>query len=79
VLAPARRCDEEAQWALVKRTASDAILAAGGTITHHHAVGRDHREYYERRRPAPFAAALRAVKAGLDPDTRLNPRVLLSP
>jgi alkyldihydroxyacetonephosphate synthase len=79
VVAPARRGDEEEQWALVKRAASEAILAAGGTITHHHAVGRDHRELYERQRPAPFAAALRAAKAELDPDARLNPGVLLAP
>jgi alkyldihydroxyacetonephosphate synthase len=79
VLAPARRGDEEEQWALVKRAVSDAILAAGGTITHHHAVGRDHSEHYERQRPAPFAAALRAAKAELDPDGRLNPGVLLRP
>ena len=78
-VAPARRGDEEEQWALVKRAASEAILAAGGTITHHHAVGRDHREFYERQRPAPFAAALRAAKAELDPDGRLNPGVLFAP
>ena len=53
--------------------ASDAVLAAGGTITHHHAVGRDHRPWYDRQRPEPFAAALRAAKAALDPDGRLNP------
>jgi alkyldihydroxyacetonephosphate synthase len=79
VLAPARRGGEEERWALVKRAASEAILAAGGTITHHHAVGRDHREFYERQRPAPFMAALRAAKAELDPDARLNPGVLLAP
>ena len=56
---------------------ADAILAAGGTITHHHAVGRDHRPWYDRQRPDPFAAALHAAKAALDPDARLNPGVLL--
>ncbi|HSD75831.1 MAG TPA: FAD-binding oxidoreductase, partial [Solirubrobacteraceae bacterium] len=45
VLAPARRGDEVAQWHEMKAAASDAILAAGGTITHHHAVGRDHRAW----------------------------------
>jgi len=79
VIAPARRGEEEQQWHAVKRAAADAILAAGGTITHHHAVGRDHRPWYERQRPEPFAAALRAVKAQLDPDARLNPGVLLDP
>jgi alkyldihydroxyacetonephosphate synthase len=77
VVAPARRGDEEAQWAEIKRAAADAVLAAGGTITHHHAVGRDHRPWYDRQRPEPFAAALRAAKAALDPDSRLNPGVLL--
>jgi alkyldihydroxyacetonephosphate synthase len=77
VLAPARRGDEEAQWAAVKHAASEAILAAGGTITHHHAVGRDHRAHYDRQRPEPFAAALRAAKAELDPRGILNPGVLL--
>jgi alkyldihydroxyacetonephosphate synthase len=77
VIAPARRGEEEEQWHAVKRAAADAILAAGGTITHHHAVGRDHRPWYDRQRPDPFAAALRAAKAALDPDARMNPGVLL--
>jgi alkyldihydroxyacetonephosphate synthase len=51
----------------------------GGTITHHHAVGRDHRPWYDRQRPDPFAAALRAAKAALDPAGVLNPGVLLDP
>ena len=76
VVAPARRGEEEEQWAEIKRAASEAVLAAGGTITHHHAVGRDHRPWYDRQRPEPFAAALRAAKAALDPDSRLNPGVL---
>jgi alkyldihydroxyacetonephosphate synthase len=76
VLAPAERGDEEAQWAAIKAVAGDAVLAAGGTITHHHAVGRDHRRWYDAQRPEPFAAAWRAAKAALDPDGRLNPGVL---
>jgi alkyldihydroxyacetonephosphate synthase len=79
VLAPARRGLELAQWAAVKAAASEAILAAGGTITHHHAVGRDHRPWYDRQRPEPFAAALRAAKAELDPASILNPGVLVDP
>lgn len=77
VLAPARRGAEEAQWGAIKRAASDAIAAAGGTITHHHAVGRDHRPWYDAQRPEPFAAALRAAKHALDPAGILNPGVLL--
>ncbi len=79
VLAPARRGDEVAQWAEVKAAASEVILAAGGTITHHHAVGRDHRRWYDRQRPQPFAEALTAAKAALDPSGILNPGVLLDP
>jgi alkyldihydroxyacetonephosphate synthase len=77
VLAPAQRGDELAQWEAMKRAASDAILAAGGTITHHHAVGRDHRPWYDQQRPDPFAAALRAAKGALDPAGVLNPGVLI--
>ncbi len=79
VVAPARRGEEEEQWAQIKRAAADAVLAGGGTITHHHAVGRDHRPWYDRQRPEPFAAAVRAAKAALDPEGRLNPGVLLDP
>ena len=53
--------------------------AAGGTITHHHAVGRDHRPWYDRQRPEPFADALRAAKAAVDPQGILNPGVLIDP
>jgi alkyldihydroxyacetonephosphate synthase len=79
VLAPARRGEEVAQWDAVKAVASDAVLSAGGTITHHHAVGRDHRPWYDRQRPQPFAAALRAAKAAVDPHAVLNPGVLIDP
>jgi alkyldihydroxyacetonephosphate synthase len=73
VLAPARAGSEIAQWNEVKAAASEAVLAAGGTITHHHAVGRDHLAWYRRQRPDPFGAALRAAKAALDPSLVLNP------
>ena len=79
ILAPARRGAELEQWAEIKRAAADAVIAGGGTITHHHAVGRDHRPWYDRQRPEPFARALRAAKAAIDPDGALNPRVLLDP
>ncbi len=77
VLAPARRGEEVEQWDAIKRAAADAILAGGGTITHHHAVGRDHRPWYDRQRPDPFAAALRGAKAAVDPAGLLNPGVLV--
>ncbi len=79
VVAPARRGGEVEQWGAIKRAASDAILAAGGTITHHHAVGRDHRPWYDRQRPDVFAAALAGAKAAVDPAAIMNPGVLLDP
>jgi alkyldihydroxyacetonephosphate synthase len=79
VLAPARRGAEVEQWDEVKEAASEAIASAGGTITHHHAVGRDHRRWYDRQRPGPFAEALRAAKAAVDPAGILNPGVLIDP
>jgi alkyldihydroxyacetonephosphate synthase len=79
VLAPARRGGELEQWAQVKAAAAEAVLAAGGTITHHHAVGRDHRAWYDRQRPDPFARALAGAKAAVDPKWQLNPGVLLDP
>ena len=79
VMAPAVRGGEVEQWDEVKAAASEAVIEAGGTITHHHAVGRDHRPWYDRQRPAPFAAALRAAKAELDPNAVLNPGVLIDP
>jgi alkyldihydroxyacetonephosphate synthase len=79
VLAPARRGSEVDQWDQIKAAVSEAVLDAGGTITHHHAVGRDHRPWYDRQRPEPFAGALRAAKRALDPAGVLNPGVLIDP
>jgi alkyldihydroxyacetonephosphate synthase len=77
VIAPARRGEEVEQWHAIKRAASDAIIAAGGTITHHHAIGRDHRPWYDEQRPQLFAAALSAAKRALDPAQIMNPGVLV--
>jgi len=79
MLAPARPGEETEQFAAVKAAASEAIIAQGGTITHHHAVGRDHRPWYDRQRPEPFAHALRGAKAAVDPHGILNPGVLIDP
>jgi alkyldihydroxyacetonephosphate synthase len=79
LLAPARRGHELEQWDDVKAAASEAVIAGGGTITHHHAVGRDHRPWYDRQRPEPFAEALRSAKAAVDPAGILNPGVLIDP
>jgi alkyldihydroxyacetonephosphate synthase len=68
---------ELAQWRAIKAAASEALAAAGGTITHHHAVGRIHRPWYDRERPALFGDALAAAKRALDPAGILNPGVLI--
>jgi alkyldihydroxyacetonephosphate synthase len=68
---------ELSQWRAIKAAASEALAAAGGTITHHHAVGRTHRPWYDRERPALFGDALRAVKRELDPHGIMNPGVLV--
>jgi alkyldihydroxyacetonephosphate synthase len=70
----AARGSEIAVWDELKAHASQALIANGGTITHHHAVGRDHVPWYQP--PGPFAEALRAVKKTLDPQGILNPGVL---
>jgi alkyldihydroxyacetonephosphate synthase len=79
VIAPGRPASLLSQWAEIKQAASDALARLGGTITHHHAVGRDHRPWYDRQRPEAFATALRAAKGALDPGGVLNPGVLIDP
>jgi alkyldihydroxyacetonephosphate synthase len=79
VLAPSKPASQLEQWDEIKAAASDAVIANGGTITHHHAVGRDHRPWYDRQRPEVFATAMRSAKAALDPRGILNPGVLLDP
>jgi alkyldihydroxyacetonephosphate synthase len=77
VIAAGRPGSEVAMWDDVKTAASEVLGRLGATITHHHAVGRDHRPAYDRQRPEPFAVALRAAKAALDPAGVLNPGVLV--
>jgi alkyldihydroxyacetonephosphate synthase len=77
VIAPGKAGGRVAQWDEIKSAASEAILAHGGTITHHHAVGRDHRPFYDRERPDLFARALGAAKSALDPQGIMNPGVLV--
>jgi alkyldihydroxyacetonephosphate synthase len=79
VIAAGRPGSEVAMWDDVKTAAMETLGRLGATVTHHHAVGRDHRPGYDRQRPEPFAAALRSVKAGLDPADILNPGVLIDP
>jgi alkyldihydroxyacetonephosphate synthase len=79
VYAPGRTGEELEQWDAIKAAASEAIVALGGTITHHHSVGRDHGAWYRREAPELYLAALGAAKAELDPAGIMNPGVLLSP
>jgi len=65
------------QWREIKTRASDALIAAGGTITHHHAVGRDHMPWYRAQRPDLFGKAFAAAKSALDPAGVMNPGVLV--
>jgi alkyldihydroxyacetonephosphate synthase len=75
----ARRGDEVAQWREAKTAACEAIVAHGGTITHHHAVGRDHAPYLEAEIGKTGIEALRAAKERLDPAGIMNPGKLLAP
>jgi alkyldihydroxyacetonephosphate synthase len=79
ITAPSRLSSQIEQWAEIKQAASDCLIELGGTITHHHAVGRDHRPWYDRQLPEGFARALRAAKRELDPHSILNPGVLIDP
>ena len=79
ILAPGKRGSELEQWDEIKAAVSDRLIELGGTITHHHAVGRYHRPWYDRQRPDGFALALKAAKKALDPRSILNPGVLIDP
>ncbi len=76
VAAP-QAADPVAQWYAAKAAASDAMLAAGASITHHHAVGRDHKQWLAREIGPVGVRMLRALKADLDPAGILNPGILI--
>jgi alkyldihydroxyacetonephosphate synthase len=65
------------QWRAAKAAASDAIVATGATITHHHAVGRDHAPWLAAEAGGLGVDVLRAAKARLDPAGIMNPGKLL--
>ena len=71
--------DSLAKWREIKKATNEIVVSFGGTVTHHHAVGRDHRSGYERQSPPLFRAALREAKKALDPAGILNPGVLIDP
>lgn len=67
------------QYMAIKRIAEQSMVDAGGTVTHHHALGRDHRPWYDKERPELFCTVLKAAKQTFDPKQILNPGVLFDP
>jgi alkyldihydroxyacetonephosphate synthase len=65
------------QWQEIKTAVSDALIANGGTITHHHSVGRDHQKWYEQQCPPLFGGVLADAKRRLDPNGIMNPGVVV--
>jgi alkyldihydroxyacetonephosphate synthase len=68
---------KQAQWQAVKQATTDAILAAGGTLTHHHGIGRDHAPWLREEIGLLGVRVLQALKPALDPNAMMNPGVLL--
>lgn len=65
------------QWDNIKKAVSQAIINNGGTITHHHAVGKDHRPFYTQQHTPIFGAILKSAKQTVDPKWIMNPGVLI--
>ena len=65
------------QWDQIKKEVSQSVIDNGGTITHHHAVGKDHRPYYTQQRTEIFGDILKAAKSAVDPNWIMNPGVLI--
>lgn len=79
ITAPGKKESQLEMMAEIKAAASDVLIKLGGTITHHHAVGRYHRPWYDKQIPQGFRDAMTAAKKSLDPAGILNPGVLLDP
>ncbi len=77
VLAPAEIGHEVEQWREIKQEASDVLMEHEATITHHHAVGRVHRPWYETETSEDYRLALKAAKRSLDPAGVMNPGALI--
>ena len=71
--------ENQEQWRTIKRNTTEAILAAGGTLSHHHGVGQDHAPWLEEEIGPAAMQALRALKQTFDPGNIMNPGVLLTP
>ena len=67
-------------WKEIKLATNEICNSMGGTVTHHHAVGRDHRPNgYDKQRPELFSKVLISAKSTLDPKGVMNPGVLIDP
>ncbi|MEM6629089.1 MAG: FAD-binding oxidoreductase [Bacteroidota bacterium] len=77
ILAKGEKGKQLEQWDGIKQEVSEAIIKNGGTITHHHAVGKDHRPYYSQQHSPIFGDILKASKKTVDPNWILNPGVLI--
>lgn len=77
IIAPSQSGKQLAQWDAIKDAVSRALIDNGGTITHHHAVGKDHRPYYLQQNAPLALAMLRAAKNEVDPRGIMNPGTLL--
>lgn len=77
VIAQGKWGEELKQWDQIKALVSQTIIDYGGTITHHHAVGKDHQPYYAQQMSAPFGGILKNIKQTLDPQWIMNPEVLI--
>jgi alkyldihydroxyacetonephosphate synthase len=77
LLYPLDHANELVQWEAIKREVTEAIVAAGGTLSHHHGVGVDHQPWLAREKGALGLAALRAARTALDPRGLMNPGKLL--
>jgi alkyldihydroxyacetonephosphate synthase len=78
VLAAQDRDDPAGQWQRAKTAACDAIVAAGGTLSHHHAIGRDHAPWLAQELGDLGWEVLRTVKDRVDPAGIMNPGTLLT-
>lgn len=77
IIAPSQRGQQLAHWDAIKQAVSQAIVDHGGTITHHHAVGKDHRPFYLAQNAALSLEMLKAAKRAVDPAGIMNPGTLL--
>lgn len=68
-----------AQWRGLKKQFSDGLAETGGTITHHHAVGKDHQPWYAREKGKEWVELMKSIKAKLDPAGVMNPGTILDP